>query len=161
VIRALALPALAAAGAAALALAATAALLDSPPPFRWPGWSAALLAAGAAGLLHDPARELIVATPVGMRHALRIALGLALATPCWVGVLAISGAGAERTVECGGMVAAALAVAAVIGRRGDDGRAAATLAPVVVAGFLMGRSTLTWGALAVVAAAAATWACRD
>jgi hypothetical protein len=125
--------------AAAVLLAAAAELLDKPLA---PGWPAALIAAGAASLLHVDAHELVVTTPIGPQLGRRIARGLALAVPSGAAVVALCDGGA---LQCAALLAPALAFAA----RQD--RVAAAAVPLVLAP-IPARETLAWIAVAAAAA---------
>jgi hypothetical protein len=139
---------LATGAAAALVIAVLGARLADPGEWllRWPGFSAAALAAAAAGLLADPSPAVAAAAPapLPLRRALRLAAGLAVPALAWVAVLALATtdlvAGdppfgpAERgalTIQAAALVLSALGVEALLAPRGGAALAAMT-APVLV-----------------------------
>jgi hypothetical protein len=168
------------AGAAAgtgIALCAALAAGHEAATIRWPGWAAAALAAGAAGLLDDPARHASAAspTPLPLRRGVRLAVGLPFLAAAWIAVLALATTGAETpyrpaarlglTLQAAALVTLALAAGAALLRRGLGERA--TLAAMLVPVTLTSVAALLPNRLALLAlptgpdwhAALGRWAC--
>ena len=125
----------------ALGIALCTVLLAAPGETmaRWPGWAAAALAAGTAGLLDDPARPATAAspTPLALRRGVGLAAGLPIVVVAWIAVLALVNTPyppAALTVQAAALTAVALATAAVLLRTRLAERAtlAARVVPVAV-----------------------------
>lgn len=106
--------------------------------------AAFLLAAGAAFALDDPAASTLAASPTALRarRAHRLLPACAAWGVLWTLALATTAAGAEdapvaaATLEAGGMLAVALAAAALAAPHTPDGRGGVAAVPVLTLGVL-------------------------
>jgi hypothetical protein len=107
------------------------------------GLAAAALAMGSSFALDDPAATSLEASPAPLvlRHAVRASCALPLPAAVWLGLVQHFQAvdGSELTLVLAGLVASALAIAAVACRAGESGGlvAAPTLLMLVACAFVL------------------------